>query len=103
YFLSGLFIALALFFKQLIALVFCAVLAYHLLTGIQRAKISSFIFGFSIPILFLSAYIFRLGIWKDFYYWTYVFNREIYPKYAFRLPTGKEIFLLGIVILPVFF
>lgn len=99
-FLSGIFLSLALLFKQLIVLVFGFVIIVLLLFRVSKKRIFMFAFGFVLPVIFMLIYFSNRHLINDFLYWTITFNSKVYPKYAFRPPLLKEILLILIVVAP---
>ena len=85
-FWSGLFMGLALLFKQVVAPL--AVLTSLLILIFSR-KLKPFLvfaLAFSIPAVFLVAYILKLGIWQDFFYWTVTFNLTTFAQMGRKYP-----------------
>jgi len=99
-FLSGIFLSLALLFKQLIVLVFGLVFIVLLLFRANKKRIFMFALGFVLPVIFMLIYFSSRQLMNDFFYWTIIFNSKVYPEYAFRLPTLKEILILFVITAP---
>ena len=99
-FLSGLFLGLAVIFKQ-------AVLPLVLLVGIfilfKKKKLQHpaiFSLGFLIPCVFLVAYILKLDVWEDFIYWTVTFNLTTFAQMGRKYPEASLLLRSLFVILP---
>lgn len=53
-----------------------------------------------IPLLLLLVWIYEEGIIKEFFYWTFIFNIQVYGPMARKLPTVKQLIRLAIFFLP---
>ena len=101
-FSAGLFLGLALLFKQ-------AVLPLVLLIGIfiflktkKFQHLSIFSIGFLIPCVFLVAYILKLNVWRDFIYWTVTFNLTTFAQMGRKYPEMSLLARSLFVIVPSF-
>ena len=100
YFIAGILIAIACFFKQTAGLVGITVVLYLMVTKVKAKNIIAFFGGFTIPLVSLFLYEAIQGAWNYFVEYTVIFNLTIYSRYGGRAPTIKEIILLGLIILP---
>lgn len=85
-FLSGLFLGMAVIFKQVILpLVFLVGLFLYL----ERKKLKEvlwFLAGF-IPLpLIMIFYFWSKGIWPDFWYWTVIYNLTVFARFGKKAP-----------------
>ncbi len=89
-FWSGIFLGLALLFKQVI-LPLAAIVGLYLIFKEKKFKtIFSFGLGVLIPTSLLALYITNLGIWKDFIYWTIAFNMTTFAEMGRKYGTLSE-------------
>ncbi len=103
YFLSGLFLGIAIVFKQLLFTSLVFLLLYFLIVRKTKKEILHFLFGCFLPLLYLLFNGIQKGIIIDFFYWTVIFNGTIYKQLAFRQPIIKEIILYALIFIPSFF
>ena len=102
-FLAGFFMGLAIFIKQAI-LPLAAVLALYLIFKKKSLKILwPFIIGVVIPPAVLFIWIINRGLVNDFFYWTVVFNFEVYAKMGRKFPTLSQLGRLLVYFLPAFY
>lgn len=90
YFWSGLFLGLALLFKQVVAPLIILVGIYLLFKERKFKIVFLFGLGVLIPTLFLILYITNLGIWKDFIFWTITFNMTTFAEMGRKYGTLSE-------------
>lgn len=82
FFISGILIGLAVIFKQvLIPLAILSVL-YVWWESKEFKKTRNFFVGLIIPIFLMIIYLISIGVFRDFFYWTVVFNLTIFAKYG---------------------
>lgn len=88
----GLLLGVAVVFKQ-VALPLSG-LVFLLLWYYKRnfSTLMYFCLGFLPPVLLMLGYLFSIGVFEDFWYWTVLFNLTTYAKYG-----GKEPFFSGFV------
>ena len=90
YFYSGLFLGIGLLFKQVVGpLIFLIIL--YLINSLRRGSIKlkgviNFISGLAIPVMILIFWVTKLGIWKDFLYWTITFNLTTFAEMGRKYP-----------------
>lgn len=80
FFWSGIFLGLALLFKQVLIPLITLVGIYLLFKERKFKTIFAFGLGVLIPTSFLILYITKLNIWNDFIYWTITFNTTIFAE-----------------------
>lgn len=97
-FWSGLFLSLGLLFKQVTLPLIALVFFFVFFKERKLKQLSPFILGLGIPAIFLLLYVFWLGIWEDFVYWTVTFNLTTFSRMARKFPTST----LLLKALPVF-
>jgi len=96
FFWSGLFLGLALLFKQVALPLIVIVGIYILFSKKKQFKEKkfkpAFYFGFGvvIPTSLLFLYIANLGIWKDFIFWTVTFNMTTFAEMGRKYGTLSE-------------
>ena len=84
-FLGGLFLGIAVVFKQTVIPLSLLMLIYVLFYTRKINLVSIFTVGLLSPILLMILYFLTLGILKDFLYWTIIFNLTTYATYGTRL------------------
>lgn len=97
-FLSGLFLGVALLFKQVTLPLISLVLLYLFFTSKGVKNILSFLLGLSVPVITLVIWILKLGIWKEFIFWTVTFNVTTFAQMGRKYPGTSDI----IKLLPVY-
>lgn len=80
YFWAGLFIGLAVVFKQILIPLAALGAIYILCQERNYKKPLVFITGLSIPIILMLIYFISIGVLKDFWYWTVIFNLTTYAQ-----------------------
>lgn len=86
YFIAGILIGLSVVFKQT-AIPLSIILSLYLFWQTRSfKKISPFLCGLIIPPISMLLYIFSLGVFKEFWYWTGTYNLKVYPKYGTKIP-----------------
>ena len=96
YFYSGLFIGIALLFKQvLVPLIFFVCLFLfvdNLRQGFSKSKhFLSFLLGLTTSVMLLVLWITNLKIWKEFVYWSLTFNLTTFAQMGRKYPNFHEI------------
>lgn len=96
-FFGGLLLGLAIVFKQTIIPLSLFALIY-IFWSTRNLKISFiFLLGLLIPISLMLAYLFSIGVWKDFWYWTVVFNLTTYAQSGLKSPPSVG-FIIRVVL-----
>lgn len=85
-FLAGLFLGLALIFKQVVLPLIALILVLKLLDTKEFIKTLPLIFGVATPIAVMVFYIIRIGVWNDFIYWTVTFNLTTFAQMGRKYP-----------------
>ena len=100
---TGLFLGLALFFKQVMFPLYIAVGIYIFYkTRSLRNTAIYFITG-AIPLLLTILWIFSKSLLPDFWYWAVQFNFEVYSKLGRKLPTFTQLARVVVFFLPAFY
>lgn len=93
----GLFLGLALLFKQVIGPLIVAVFILIWVTKKRVYDIIYFLAGLFIPVSVLIGYISYIGVWKEFIYWTVVFNLTVFSQMGRKFPNIAEILKSGLI------
>lgn len=98
--ISGFFLGLALFFKQVLLplFLFTGLYVYWVRRSVKHFLIYAII-GLT-PLFLLVYWIYLKGIASEFFYWTVNFNFEVYAKMGQKLPTLSQLTRLLIYLLP---
>lgn len=103
YFLAGLFLSLAILFKQmaipLSAMVFLLFILYR---SSPRSLFLYFLGVLPIPSLMVT-YFFIINDLKEFFYWTVIFNLTTFAQYGRKLPTITGLIRIAGIYSPVVF
>ncbi len=104
FFLLGFFLGISFFIKQQTILLSAATLIY-LLTVRNFKSTSAFLSGFLIPSSITLLTIFVLGVFKDFFFWTFLFPVKWLPKFPgyIQNPASLQVIILFFVFGPVIF
>lgn len=101
-FLSGLFLGVALVFKQVMLPVILVIFIYLLMKRIGLKNLFVFSIGSLIPFSLIILYILKIEVWKEFLFWTVEFNLGTFAlmgrKYAETKELLKTVFVFGIPI-----
>lgn len=90
-FLAGIMLGLALTFKQILVPV---IIVFSLAIIFKTKNFKSiFIFGsgVAIPACLMLLYIVSIGVWDEFYYWTFTFNITTFAEFGRKYATIGEI------------
>lgn len=90
-FFAGVILGLALFFKQIILPLLGVLFLYLVFVKTRPKEIFVFLLGVSLFPLVLIIYIFKIGVFKDFVYWTYTFNMGTFAEMGRKLPTFNDL------------
>jgi len=93
-FLSGLFLGVALLFKQVTIPLIGLVFLYLFFTSEGVKNIISFLFGLFIPVVALVFWVLKLGIWKEFIFWTVTFNLTTFAQMGRKYPGISDLMKL---------
>ncbi len=86
-FISGLLLGIGIVFKQtLIPLAFFVLI--YLFWQKKAKKVKTFLVGFLIPLALMFLYLSLIGVLKDFFYWTIIFNLTTYAKSGTTTPNN---------------
>ncbi len=91
FFWSGIFLGLALMFKQVLIPLIVLVAIYIFIKEKSFKKIISLGLGVIVPVSFLVLYVTKLDIWKDFIFWTVTFNMTTFAEMGRKYGTITEI------------
>ena len=97
YVFSGVFIGVAMLFKQVVLPTF-ALVSIYLYFKSGKQTFYKFLIGFSISLVFLFIYILSTKAVSDFIYWTFTFNLTTFSDMGRKLP----LFIDLIKVIPVF-
>jgi len=97
-FLTGLLLGLTFLLKQTVAPLILLLGLYLFFKTKSKKTLFPELYGFLICVLALFVWIFALGVWKDFYYWTFIFNITTFAQMGRKTPQIMEL----IKIAPVF-
>ncbi len=78
WFMSGILVGLGIIFKQTLIPLCLLIILYMIWKKDIRPGVDKFILGISIPLVCMIVYFISLGVIKDFWYWTLIFNLTIY-------------------------
>lgn len=103
FFLAGSLLGISLIFKQVVFPLIILSSAYLLLRKTKKKMLIWFGVGISIPVTLLLLYILIIGVWKDFYFWTFTFNITTFAdmgrKYASLGELGKSGLVFGLALI----
>lgn len=85
-FLTGLLLGIAIVFKQVLIPLSGLVLIYIIWEIREIRKMGKYLVGLSLPVALMLSYLLSIGVLKDFWYWTVIFNLTVFAKYG-----GKEV------------
>lgn len=85
--LTGLLLGIGIVFKQTLIPLSFLVFLYILLQTKDSKSILKFLFGLLTPLALMILYLINIGVFKDFWYWTIVFNLTIYANFGTSIPT----------------
>jgi hypothetical protein len=98
--LGGLMMGLTLILKQT-SLPLVGMLIVYLSIGIRSRKVlKEFLVGILLPVAFLLMWVVLLGIWRDFYYWSFIFNITTFARMGRKAPQIVELLKVLPVVLP---
>lgn len=98
HFIAGFLFGIALVFKQVIAPLGLVVGAILFLKNRSFKTTLFYFLGFSFAPLLMVLYFFKIGVWNDFFYWTYTFNVTVFAEMGRKFATRGEL----VRILPLF-
>lgn len=81
-FLTGLFLGMAVVFKQVIVPLAIMLLVYLLWQKVNWRLCLYYIIGLAIPVLVMLGYLGYLGVIRDFWFWNITFNLTTYVKFG---------------------
>ncbi len=84
--LCGLLLGLGVVFKQ--TLIPLSFLVFIYIFWMRKKSSLRFLLGFLPPILLMILYFVNIGVIKDFWYWTVVFNLTVYAHSGTQIPTS---------------
>lgn len=85
FFLAGIFLGIAIVFKQTV-IPLAALLFFYFLLKKDFKIFLNFALGVVFPVGLMLAYIISKGIFADFWYWTVVFNLTTYAQFGTQIP-----------------
>jgi len=95
--LSGLLLGIGVVFKQVVVPIVAVVGMLLVYKHKDLKKALVFILGLAVPVGFMVLYVWRLGVFEDFWYWTVTYNLEIFSKLGRKYPTPYELLrVLGV-------
>lgn len=97
FFLSGLFIGLAIVFKQTVIPLGLLIFLY-LLWEKEFRSVWRYFLGGLIPVSLMVIFVIQQGYFADFWYWTVVFNLTVYAPSGTQIPTSFGFILRVLVV-----
>lgn len=85
-FRCGLLLGIGIVFKQTLIPLSFLILIYIFWQTRKVKMVGIYAFGLLVPIILMVLYITSIGVLKDFWYWTIVFNLTTYAKYGTSIP-----------------
>ncbi|MBI2596956.1 hypothetical protein HYW41_02255 [Candidatus Daviesbacteria bacterium] len=82
FFLTGLLLGMGIIFKQVLIPLAGLVLIYIFWEMREVRVIRRYLYGLGLPLVFVTAYLFSIGVLGDFWYWTIVFNMITYVQFG---------------------
>ncbi len=82
FFISGIFIGLAVVFKQVMIPLAAILLFYVWWESREFKKMRDFFIGLSLPVFLMIIYLISKDVFNDFFYWTVIFNLTVFAKYG---------------------
>ena len=86
-FWAGFIFGIMILFKQVMFPFTLIVLIFLYLFNKTKVKILYFMLGLFLPMEALVIYITKLGIWRDFIYWTFIFNLTVFNQMGRKFVT----------------
>lgn len=99
-YLSGLFLGVALIFKQVVVILILLILIFVYWKTRNFKAVGYFLLGFLPPVFLLLLYFYQIGVFKDFWYWTVVYNLTTFAEYGRKAPTLVGLIRVGFVLAP---
>jgi len=87
-FMTGLFLGLGVVFKQTLIPLSLILLVYIIWHSRKIRPTLAYLCGLMIPIAGMLLYIFNIGVLRDFWYWTVVFNLTVFAGTGTSLPNS---------------
>ncbi len=87
-FICGFLIGTGIVFKQTMIPLSLIILVFTFYRTKKFSFTLSYLIGLAIPILCMLLYFNRIGVLKDFWYWTVIFNLTTYAKYGTSISTS---------------
>lgn len=101
FFLTGIFLGAALVFKQVLILLSLVTLIYVFYESKNTRKIILYFFGLLLPTTMMVLYFLSIGVIKDFWYWTVIFNLTTFAKYGKQtVPSFAHFLRVAVVFAP---
>lgn len=97
-FLIGLFLGISVVFKQVVIPLSGLVFIYLFWQKRNFNFVLSFLLGLLMPVLLMVIYLYQIGVLKDFWYWTVVFNLTTFAQYGRKLPFITGLVRIGFVL-----
>ena len=88
FFICGLLLGIGIVFKQTLIPLTFLVLIYSFWDSRDRHQIIKLVGGILIPMALMLLYFISIGVIKDFWYWTVVFNLTTYAKFGTSTPAS---------------
>lgn len=94
-FLLGLFLGLAIIFKQIVIPLAFLVFLYLLWEKRNLKITANFLAGLLLPVGAMTYYFFSIGVLKDFWYWTVTFNLTTFARFGKKAPFFSGVARVG--------
>lgn len=88
-FITGIILGLGIVFKQTVVPLSFLTLIYIYWTTKNLKGVSMFLIGLFIPISLMILYLLSIGVFKDFWYWTVIFNLTTYAHSGTKAPPSS--------------
>ena len=82
FFLTGLLLGISIVFKQVLIPLSVLILLYIFWKEKRFKNVLEYLTGLLVPIILVIAYFWAIGVLRDFWYWTVVFNLTTYAQFG---------------------
>ena len=80
--LTGLFLGLAIIFKQVMIPLSLIIILYIFWNKRKLSDFKNYLLGLITPLFLMVIYLIGIGVFKDFLYWTIIFNLTVYAQFG---------------------
>lgn len=96
-FLLGLFLGIAIILKQIVIPLASLIFLYLLWQKRDLKVVVNFLAGILLPVGIMIYYLFSIGVLKDFWYWTVIFNLTTFAQYGKKAPFFSGVARVGFI------